>query len=118
VRHLCRLCAVAAPAPVASTTGLLLCAALGCIVPAYAFGLYSNAFKKELNFSQSDVDLVSSSGNLGGYSAVLGGLLLDRFGPLVAGLAGSVLMLCGYLLQWAGINKWIGHTPVGMSLCA
>ena len=50
---------------------------------------------QNLSYSQNDIDLVSSIGNLGGYSAFSGGLLFDAYGPLVAGSVGVALMLIG-----------------------
>lgn len=81
---------------------------------AYAFGLYSDKLKSNLSYSQNDIDLVSSIGNLGGYSAFSGGLLFDAYGPLVAGSVGVALMLIGYWCTWAGANMYIAHTPGAM----
>lgn len=35
---------------------------------------------------------------------VIGGMLLDKFGPRFAGILASVLMLCGTALNWWGMN--------------
>ena len=64
----------------------------------------------ELNFTQSDIEMVGSISNLGAYSALEGGFLFDAFGPFVAGTAGLVLMALGYALMWAGACKYIPHS--------
>lgn len=42
---------------------------------------YSDQLKLELNYSQSDLDLVAFMGNLGTYTCFVGGILFDRYCP-------------------------------------
>jgi hypothetical protein len=39
------------------------------------------------------------AGNMGAYSAVVGGALFDHFGPWASGIAGLSLMTIGYSLS-------------------
>jgi hypothetical protein len=56
---------------------------------------YSDSLKTELGYTQSEIDLVSSLTNLGGYCALAAGLLFDRYGPHLPGTIGLLLMSLG-----------------------
>lgn len=82
----------------------------------YAFGVYSIQIQNHLDFTQSEIDLVGTMGNLGTYTCFLGGVLFDRYGPKASGIFGVVLSFLGYFLLWAGVSKHVAHTPFMIGL--
>jgi hypothetical protein len=64
--------------------------------PQHTFPMqYSDSLKTELGYTQSEIDLVSSLTNLGGYCALAAGVLFDRYGPHLPGTIGLLLMSLG-----------------------
>lgn len=67
---------------------------------AYCFGAYSGQLKSAYQMSQSNLNAVSSIGNIGMYIALPGGLLLDNYGPRLTVFVGATISVIGYTLAW------------------
>eukprot|EP01100_Stratorugosa_tubuloviscum_P008141 TRINITY_DN3391_c0_g1_i1.p1 TRINITY_DN3391_c0_g1~~TRINITY_DN3391_c0_g1_i1.p1 ORF type:complete len:116 (+),score=40.62 TRINITY_DN3391_c0_g1_i1:150-497(+) len=52
----------------------------------YAFGLTSQTYKNKFGFSQKEVDIIGSFGNLGLFLSITAGLFYDKFGPLLTAI--------------------------------
>eukprot|EP00927_Polykrikos_kofoidii_P071985 TRINITY_DN68160_c0_g1_i1.p1 TRINITY_DN68160_c0_g1~~TRINITY_DN68160_c0_g1_i1.p1 ORF type:complete len:563 (+),score=40.73 TRINITY_DN68160_c0_g1_i1:132-1691(+) len=82
----------------------------------YAFGLYSNMLKVTFDLSALQVDLIGSSGNIGGNVGLIGGFVYDRCGPhYIAGMAG-LTGLCFWLLTAVSINAPFGNAVTLIAL--
>ena len=68
---------------------------------AYDYGLYSDALKENLDYSETESSLVDSFGNAGLFSMILSGLLLEKVGPKNNVLIGGLLAFIGYFILWA-----------------
>lgn len=86
----------------------------------YAISLFTELFKNNLFLSQEQVDSISSSGNAGLYTAVLGGLFYNRCGPRATALIGGILIGTGYLGMYGCIRSVdedgsgsCGHSTLG-----
>jgi len=62
----------------------------------YAISLFTDLFKDHLDLDQSQVDWISTCGNAGLYSAILGGLFYNRVGPKWTALIGAILIGVGF----------------------
>lgn len=82
----------------------------------YLFGVYSESLKRDLNFTQSDINVVGSIGSIGQSFAFFGGFVYDRMGPLATGWSGAGIALLGYLLMYYGAQKAISHTVTAMAV--
>eukprot|EP00470_Lotharella_oceanica_P014333 CAMPEP_0170191852 /NCGR_PEP_ID=MMETSP0040_2-20121228/52744_1 /TAXON_ID=641309 /ORGANISM="Lotharella oceanica, Strain CCMP622" /LENGTH=577 /DNA_ID=CAMNT_0010440035 /DNA_START=97 /DNA_END=1830 /DNA_ORIENTATION=+ len=67
---------------------------------AYAFGVYSTQLKNALGINQTELNLISSVGNIGGYLGLPGGLWFDRYGPRSTAFIGGMIQCVGYLLAY------------------
>eukprot|EP00940_MAST-03C_sp_MAST-3C-sp2_P002446 g2446.t1 len=63
----------------------------------YAISLFTDLFKTTLLIDQEAVDWISTWGNVGLYSAVVGGLFYNRIGPRVTALFGAIFIGAGFL---------------------
>jgi Nodulin-like/Major Facilitator Superfamily len=73
----------------------------------YAFGLYSNALKRSLDLSQSELDTISTCFFFAGLLSFVPGYCSDRYGPRIAMIAGacsSAIMLSSY---WMFATQYI-----------
>jgi MFS family permease len=95
------------------SAGLLVELAAGT---AYGFGSYSEQLKSILGGDQSAVNLVGSVGQIGLYTALLGGLFYDRFGARMTLLLGGILSAAGYALAYIA-TLGIGFPATTASLC-
>ena len=75
----------------------------------YAFGIFSEIFKKELGYSQLDLSIIGSCGSSGLYTGVVWGLALERFGPSKVLLCGSLLVAFGNLYVWLAVQRIVWH---------
>ncbi len=66
----------------------------------YSFGLISDSIKDRCDFSQSQIDLIGTIGNIGNYSGLIPGIFNNRYGP-------QKTVWIGTLLTWLG---WLGIT--------
>ena len=62
----------------------------------YAVSLFTDLFKENLNLNQARVDWISTCGNAGLYSAILGGLFYNRCGPRWTAFIGAILIAIGF----------------------
>lgn len=63
----------------------------------YAISLFTDMFRSTLLIDQESVDWISTWGNVGLYSAVIGGLLYNRCGPRITALGGAIFIGVGFL---------------------
>jgi MFS family permease len=83
----------------------------------YAFSAYGPELKVKLGYSQTDINTVSSVGDLGLYFGGLPmGAICDFFGAQVTYSLSGVLGFLGYLLMWLGAQGIIGNAPLLMAL--
>ena len=71
---------------------------------AYAWGCYSPHVKAVMGLSQTNLNTISSIGNVGMYVGIIAGLVYDRlpsaWGPQLVDGIGALLTLVGYLCVW------------------
>lgn len=95
----------------------------------YAFGVYSDQIKDNLNYTQHEIQSVGSAANIGCgggrwvaairltracgrlYAALFGGLVYDAFGPAPTMAGGILLVFAGYLLVYLAATETIMHPP-------
>eukprot|EP00164_Ancoracysta_twista_P002476 GFYU01003287.1.p1 GENE.GFYU01003287.1~~GFYU01003287.1.p1 ORF type:complete len:539 (-),score=151.26 GFYU01003287.1:174-1790(-) len=73
----------------------------------YVFGVYSDQLKKDMNYTQTDIDSVGSTANVGGYLGIVAGLFYDRFGPRRTAWTGAAIAFTGYFLLYLAASKTI-----------
>ncbi|OWM90454.1 protein NUCLEAR FUSION DEFECTIVE 4-like [Punica granatum] len=90
----------------------------------YTFSIYSQALKSTQGYSQSTLDTISVSKDVGANCGILSGVLysaavstggrwMRRFsGPWVVHLAGAAQSFAGYFLIWASVVGLIPRPPV------
>ncbi len=78
---------------------------------ADVFGVYSQDLKNGLRWTQSDVQLVGSVGNVGLYVGLFAGAFYDRCGALRTAGVGTVLASSGYLLAYLRTAGSFAGTP-------
>lgn len=81
---------------------------------SYAFSLYSNQLKAELNYTQEQVETAGAVGNLGLYLSIVAGLCFDSLGPSWTGLIGAALVAVGYATTW-GAAQGLIPSPVALT---
>jgi MFS family permease len=85
--------------------GLLIMAVSGTF---YSFSAFSPALKLQLNLTQSEVNLVASTGYIGlNLVAIPAGLIFDRFSHRVMSGISATIYSVGYLLTWAVLMHYI-----------
>ena len=83
----------------------------------YSYSAYSADLQALLGYSGTQVNIVSSIGDLGLYiGATPMGFFFDKFGPLPTYLLGSVCLFAGYALMWAGSIGRIPSNSIMMGL--
>ncbi|KAN0042666.1 hypothetical protein ACTA71_011476 [Dictyostelium dimigraforme] len=70
----------------------------------YGFSVISNEVRDRLNYSQTDIGLAISLGDVGIYIGLTVGYFFDLFGPFYTSLLATVLYIIGYMGVW-GILK-------------
>jgi hypothetical protein len=70
----------------------------------YAFGIFSEIFKKELFFSQLDLSIIGSSGSTGLYTGVFCGIALEKIGPRNLLLCGGLFVFVGNFYIWLAVQ--------------
>jgi MFS family permease len=95
-------------------TGVLLTLGMGI---TYAFGTYSVAMKKQLNYTETNINTVTSIGNLGSFlGAIPIGLFYDRFGPRPTTAVAAVLLFGGLFLMHEAMLDHVPRSPVLIGL--
>lgn len=84
----------------------------------YAIGIYSESMKKRLDITQSEMNLISSSANLGLYFSITSGFFLQKFGPFYSGLTGAFVTALGYTLFYLGYEGKVPNSEYTMALYA
>jgi hypothetical protein len=82
----------------------------------YAFGIFSEIFKKELQFRQLDLSVIASCGSTGLYTGVFSGMALEQIGPRNLLVIGGIAVLSGNLYIWFAVQKMIWATVPAISL--
>ncbi|CAM9554235.1 unnamed protein product, partial [Laminaria digitata] len=82
---------------------------------SYAFGLFSDTLKDELGFSQSNVDIIASVGELGLWSSFVVGLMLERISPRQVYVVGSAASALGLGYVSLAIGKILPTNPAAMA---
>lgn len=76
----------------------------------YCFPLWSESLKKTFGYSQTQLEIIGSAANIGGYGGILAGVMYDslarhhRIGPRAVLLMGALVNSCGYLALWAAMQ--------------
>lgn len=83
---------------------------------SYAFGLFSNALKHKLEFSQGDIDIIASVGELGLWSTFLVGLMLERLSPRQVYLVGSASTAVGLGYVALALGTFLPSNPAFMAI--
>lgn len=73
----------------------------------YAFGIYGDAMKKNLELRQQDLDTISAMIFVAGLFSWLPGMVVDRYGTRVSLLLGGTSGAAWALLYWALCRQWI-----------
>jgi MFS family permease len=103
------------------TETLLACCMLMLTVGAmYSFSAFSGRLGEEMNFDATEINLIGTAYNLGTWFGVVGGLLCDRYGPLMTirygalicniGTVGSALACLGILPQSSPVFAALAFT--------
>mmetsp|Transcript_31676 Transcript_31676/g.51233 ORF Transcript_31676/g.51233 Transcript_31676/m.51233 type:complete len:634 (-) Transcript_31676:221-2122(-) len=71
---------------------------------AYAFGVYSSQLKHSLGINQTQLNTISSVGNIGGYFAVPAGICFDYYGPKITAFIGGCIVVFGYIMAFLGAS--------------
>mmetsp|Transcript_111208 Transcript_111208/g.309712 ORF Transcript_111208/g.309712 Transcript_111208/m.309712 type:complete len:564 (+) Transcript_111208:109-1800(+) len=75
--------------------------------PVFSFGSISNAVQQQLDATEHQKQLISTAGNVGLWTNVVGGLVFDSFGARPTMLAGALLAACGYACMYlALVQRW------------
>jgi len=77
----------------------------------YNFSAYSPSLKDEMSYTQTQVNLIGTLGDVGLYCAFTMGLLYDRFGHRVTSVIASALVGGGYLLSYLSVKEIWWNSP-------
>ncbi|KJE88425.1 hypothetical protein CAOG_00083 [Capsaspora owczarzaki ATCC 30864] len=69
----------------------------------YGISAYSPEIKSRLNYTEPDINLITSIADVGLYVSIPAGLVYDRFGFRVAASIGAVMIGLGYLLMYIAV---------------
>ncbi|KAK3605951.1 hypothetical protein CHS0354_019628 [Potamilus streckersoni] len=80
--------------------------AIGCLAKfvtgsLFTFNVYQDAIKETFNYTQKEVEVMSSMLNIGLGIGFLPGMLYDRFGPQWTSGAGLLVSVSAYILLWS-----------------
>nr|XP_022335436.1 probable transporter MCH1 [Crassostrea virginica] len=77
----------------------------------YSFGAFTNAVKSHFNYTQTEVEFLSSMPNIGISFAFPAGIIIEKFGPRWSTLGGAVFSSLGYgLLYSTTFQQQFYHT--------
>mmetsp|Transcript_14470 Transcript_14470/g.21759 ORF Transcript_14470/g.21759 Transcript_14470/m.21759 type:complete len:593 (-) Transcript_14470:45-1823(-) len=82
---------------------------------ATSFGLFSKVLQDKLNYSASEIALIGSFGNLGSYSGIFTGYIVNTYGPRIAIQSAAILIFIGLFCMWLSVDDAM-PTSVGV-LC-
>ncbi|KAL3836733.1 hypothetical protein ACJMK2_022152 [Sinanodonta woodiana] len=79
---------------------------IGCLAKfvtgsLFTFNVYQDAIKETFNYTQKEVEVMSSMLNIGLGIGFLPGMLYDRFGPQWTSGAGLLVSVSAYILLWS-----------------
>ena len=81
---------------------------------AYAFSVYAPHLKSQFNFTQGEIQLVGTLGNVGMWLSLPAGYSFDKAGPLPGIIIGSICTCSGYLILWAVVEGKIRYDEVAL----
>lgn len=93
-----------------------VCLFVSVVGTTYAFGVYSQFLKDDLGFSQEDLDIVASIGNMGLYLSLLAGLLLEYCGLRFVVIGGGFLVFIGFLYIYLACKLVVPANLVSISI--
>ncbi|WAR06511.1 hypothetical protein MAR_021880 [Mya arenaria] len=70
----------------------------------FVFNSYQDAIKYNFNYTQTEVELLSSMLNVGLGVGFIPGMFYDRFGPAMTSGAGLIVSVPVYLLMWSTVK--------------
>ena len=77
----------------------------------YAFTIYAEAMKHQLDYADSDVVLLATFLNTGLFGgALIAGRVMGKLGPKKTALVGGVMGCISYGLLWAAVSKKINYS--------
>ncbi|CAH1800446.1 unnamed protein product [Owenia fusiformis] len=83
----------------------------------FGFNAYAIALKKTFNYTQTELEYIASSGDLGMCLSFPPGMLFDTFGPRVTNIASFILTTMGFALMWLATEYRIFFSSNNWLLC-
>jgi hypothetical protein len=70
------------------------------------FGIVAESFEN-LGYSTRDIALISVFNNVGQFSGVVGGYVIDNHGPTAASYVSGCCFFFGYLMLWLQVSEHV-----------
>ncbi|CAH1778592.1 unnamed protein product, partial [Owenia fusiformis] len=83
----------------------------------FGFNAYAIALKQTFNYTQTELDYIASSGDLGILLTFPAGLMVDNFGPRVTCTVSLILTTMGFALMWIATQFKIFFATKSWLLC-
>jgi MFS family permease len=83
----------------------------------YSYSAYSADLQQTLSYTGTQVNIVSSIGDLGLYvGGIPMGIFYDKYGPRLSYIVSSLCLFLGYVLMWLGVIQKIPSGSIMMGL--
>lgn len=102
MRHVNKWATFASSIPVALSSGVVYC-----------FSIWGADLKEEYGLTQTQLNLVGSAANVGGFTSILAGLVYDALqdyhalGPRLTLLLGGAVNAAGYMALYGAAHRWV-----------
>jgi MFS family permease len=85
----------------------------------YAFASIAAALKDKMHYQQYEINFIGTMNNLGSITAIIPGIINDKFGPRLTTLVSSSLMFVGFFLMYVSAAHYIFSTYwlMGIYMC-